>query len=86
VCLCHTSFVRCSLKFPHHHPAPQAFIALLEALGTTLPALVANAPLLTAVLQYHVLPGTVIANTTALAAAGRMRTLLTGKNLTLSGT
>lgn len=67
-------------------PAPQAFIALLEALGTTLPALVANAPLLTAVLQYHVLPGTVIANTTALATAGSVRTLLTGKNLTLSGT
>ena len=68
------------------HAVPQAFLSLLATLGTSLPALVANPQLLLAVLQYHVLPNTVTANARALAAAGSVPTLLTGKSVTFSGT
>ncbi len=61
-------------------------MALLSALGTSLTQLLGNLQLLKAVLAYHVIPNTVIANTTALAAAGTASTLLTGKSLTMGGT
>ncbi len=65
---------------------PQAFVALLSALGTTLPALLANTALLVNVLRYHVVTHSILTNTTALAAAGRQPTLLSGKSLMFAGT
>ena len=65
-------------------PTDAAFVALLSALGTTLPALLSNFNLLKMVVQYHVIP-TLYANTTALAAAGTVNTLATGKTLAIAG-
>lgn len=51
-------------------PTDAAFAALLEALGTTPEALLADTDLLNIVLAYHVVPGTISAETVIAAAGG----------------
>lgn len=51
-------------------PTDAAFAALLEALGTTPEALLADTELLNTVLAYHVVPGTISAETVIAAAGG----------------
>jgi len=51
-------------------PTDAAFAALLEALGTTAEELLANTELLNTVLAYHVVPGTISAETVVAAASG----------------
>jgi uncharacterized surface protein with fasciclin (FAS1) repeats len=46
---------------------------------------VANQALLTSVLRYHVIPTAIYRDAAALAAAGTVSTLLTGKTLAVSG-
>ncbi len=58
---------------------------MVASLGTTLATLLANKPLLTTVLRYHVLT-TVLPDPSVLAAAGMQSTLLSPKTLQLSGT
>lgn len=75
-------------RLTHHHPSAttQAFAALITRLGYTDPRqLLFNTQLLTSVLNYHIIPNTILANTTALAAAGTLTTRLTGKSLTAGG-
>lgn len=61
-------------------PTDAAFAALLKKLGTTAEALLANKPLLTRVLQYHIVP--VVATSSQLTNGQTLPTLLTGKTLT----
>ncbi len=61
-------------------PTNTAFAALLQELGVTKEQLLANRPLLTAVLTYHVLPGRVLA---ADIRNGQMPTTVQGQVFTL---
>ena len=61
-------------------PTNAAFAALLTELGVTKEALLANKPLLTAVLTYHVVPGKVMAKD---VKAGKVKTVQ-GQELTVS--
>jgi uncharacterized surface protein with fasciclin (FAS1) repeats len=67
-------------------PTDAAFVALLEALGTTAEALLADTELLNTVLAYHVVPG-YLSSTTAVTVAGMedaaVATLLPGTTLSL---
>ena len=62
-------------------PTNAAFAALLDELKVTKEALLANKPLLTAVLTYHVLPGRVLASD---IKEGAQATTVQGETFTLS--
>lgn len=64
-------------------PTNAAFVALLEELGVTKEALLANKPLLTAVLTYHVLDGRVLK---ADVPVGTAMTTLQGDTFTVDAT
>ena len=64
-------------------PTNAAFAALLAELGVTKEALLANKPLLTAVLTYHVLPGRVLK---ADVPVGSAITTVQGQTFTIDGT
>ena len=62
-------------------PTNAAFASLLSELGLTAPQLLANKPLLTAVLTYHVVPGRVLASD---ITEGAKPTTVQGSTFTLS--